>query len=262
MVPPAGGGEELQGRTPRYRSGGNTGVTLLRGASYNGWEGECMPIEFLDALRANIVLVGITLLGEQPRRDIFAEMVDTEIDLQQVASGILPLAPGETGLSIQLRKDHIRIDSLPSRTVIEKEYPAFDDLERLAEIAGYAISLTNLEEQTLTAFGFNLDLVYRPGGEESAASYLAERLFPHQGSALEGCALVAGVGRLVFKGADGQWMFTIEPRGNDPSARRVFLGLNLHKDEPRIPSQEEILGSLQQAWRHLRDFATQLDGGE
>ena len=225
-----------------------------------------MPITFGDVLKANIVLLGVALLGEQRQRDKFIGAMSTEVDITPVIGGSLsPLsvigAPigGETGLTMHLRKDHIRIDSLPSRTLIEKEYPTLDDLNRLADIVSDAISLTDTENQALTAFGFNMDIVYLPEGGEPAAKYLAERLFPHQRSAVEGCVLTGGIGRLSYEGGDTKWNFIVEPRGNDPSGQRVFLSLNLHRDRQQLPDRVEILESLRETWNRLQDYANQLD---
>ena len=225
-----------------------------------------MPIESQDMLKINIVLVGVALLAEQEQQDSFANAVGTEMDLETIVSGrLFPLpgiggpAGGETGWSMRLRRDRIRIDSLSSRTTIEKEYPESDNLERLADITGRAISLTDLEGQALTAFGFNVESVYRPASDESSAEYLAKRLFPNQQGAIDGCVMTGGAGQLTFEGGGAKWTITMGPRANDPSGRRVFLGFNLHRDSEQMPDQQEILRSLEQVWKCSLDFAAQLD---
>ena len=225
-----------------------------------------MPIESQDVLKINIVLVGVALLAEQEQRDSFTNAVGTEMDLETIVSGpLLPLpgiggpAGGETGWSMRLRRDSIRIDSLPSRTTIEKEYPDFDNLVHLADVTGRAISLTDLEGQALTAFGFNVESVYRSAGDEPSAAYLAKRLFPNQQRAIDGCVMTRGAGQLTFEGGGAKWTITMGPRANDPSGRRVFLGFNLHRDSEQVPDQQEILGSLEQVWKHSLGFAAQLD---
>ena len=226
-----------------------------------------MPVEFGDVLKANIVLAGVALLGQQAQRDELAK-TGVEFDLESVISGQSPLPPlltgatanVESGVALNLRRDRILVLSLPTRTLIEREYPAFDDLERLTEVAGQAIDLTDLGEQKLTAFGFNVDLLYRPPGDMPSDKYLGERLFPHLQSPIEGSVLVGGGGRVTFDAGEGiRWTATVEPRANDPSGLRVFLSLNLQKNRQQVPNRTEILDSLRQAWARSRDFAVRLD---
>ena len=232
-----------------------------------------MPIELEDVLKANVVLLGVALLGEQHQRDKFAGLVGTEIisetliSSEMLISGAVPLRPtigsptnvAETGLVLNLHRDRIQLISAPSRTSIERQYPTFDDLERLAEVGGYAIDLTDLRGQTPIVFGFNIEAVYRQTEETPSERYLAERLFSHRRFGIEEWSLVGGGGKLSFEGNDGRWTFTVEPRGNDPSGRRVYLSLNLHRDRQQAPNREGILISLQEMWRRSQDFATQLD---
>ncbi len=227
-----------------------------------------MPIEFQDVLKTNLVLLGVNLLNEQHRREAFVSMSGTEVDVEPILQGpVLPLpivgnASGpETGLSLNMRRDRIRIDSLPSRTSIEQEYPRREDLERLTEVMNHAIELTDLENQVLTAFGFNIERVYRHTEEEPSEMYLANRLFSHQQGSLEGLTLAGGACKLGFIGDGAKWNFTLEPRANDPTNRKVFLSLNLHRDRPQAPGWEEIRDSLQQVWDRSEELATWLDGG-
>jgi hypothetical protein len=165
----------------------------------------------------------------------------------------------DTGLVFNLHRDRIQIVSAQSRTTIERQYPTFEDLGRLAEVAGYAIDLTDLDEQTQTASGFNIGLVYRHPEEVASQRYIAERLFHHERFGMEDWTLVGGAGRISFEGNDARWSVSLEPRAEDTSGRRVFLSLNLHKDTQQVPNREEILDSLQEIWRRSRDFATQFD---
>ena len=226
-----------------------------------------MSIEFEDVLTANLVLTGITLLGEKGQRDIFSDLVNTEMISERVVNVSVPSLPmigspanfSDTGLVLSLNRDRIQLVSAPSRTTIERQYPTFDDLGRLAEVASYAIDATDLDGQALTAFGFNIGLVYRQSEEQSSERYIAERLFRHERFGIESWTLAGGSGRVSFEGNDARWTASVEPRAEDPSGRRVFLSLNLHRDTQQVPNREEILGSLQEVWDRSRDFATQLD---
>ena len=227
-----------------------------------------MPIEFQDVLKTNLVLVGARLLNEQFERDTFVSMVGTDVDVEPIIqSPVLPLpvvgnpTSAEAGLSLVLRRDRIRVDSLPARTHIEQEYPQREGLERLADLVWLAIDLTNMETQALTAFGFNIERVYRCAGEESSEMYLAKRLIPHLQGSLEGLTLAGGACKLSFASDGAQWNFVVEPRANDPTNRKVFLSLNLHRGRPQAPSREEIHDSFHQIWDRSEELAARLDGG-
>ena len=226
-----------------------------------------MPIEIQDVLKTNVVLAGIALLEGQDERDAFVDSVDTEVVSEMFVPSPTPPAQAiggntsvaDTALVLTLHRDRIQILTVPSRTSIERQYPSYEDLARLAEIAQYAINNTDLRKQELIAFGYNIDLVYRISDEKPADSYIAERLFSNKTLGEEDWTLVGGSGQFAFEGNNALWNITVEPRANDPSGRRVFLTLNLHKSVQEIPSQEEILTSLQEIWERSRSFATQLD---
>ena len=228
-----------------------------------------MSIEFQDVLKASVVLAGVVLLGDQHQRENFADLVDTEIMSEMVVTGpaTSPTLPGspasvaETGLVLTLLRDRIQIEfvSAPSRTSIQRQYPTFDDLERLAEVAGHAIEATNLEGQAPVAYGFNIELVYRHTEEKPSEQYIAERLFSYTQFGPDDWTLVGGGGKLSFEADDARWNFGVEPRSNDSSGRRVYLSLNLHRNKQQIPNKDEILSSLREIWTRSHDFATQLD---
>ncbi len=223
-----------------------------------------MTIEFQDVLQANVVLPGVGLLSQPNQQDEFAGSVGGEL-VKEVMSPPPPFlanpASGqETGLLLKLPRNRIQLLLTPARSSIEREYPAvIEDLDRLAEVASRAIELTSLEGQSPLAYGFNIELVYRPMVAQSSERYLAKRLFRHQQYGIKEWALAGGGGKLSFEGADARWNFTVEPRANDPSGRKVFLSLNLHKDRQEVPSREEIVASLRDIWNRSRTFAIQLD---
>jgi hypothetical protein len=226
-----------------------------------------MPVEFQDVPKATIVLAGVVLLGEQSQRDKFADLVDTEIMSEMVVSGPVPTGPapgspanvGEAGLVLTLHRDRIQVISAPSRTAIERQYPSFGDLERLAEVAGHAIDATELGGQRQIAYGFNIELVYRHGEEVSADQYLAYRLFSNRQFGIEDWPLIGGGGKFSFESSDARWNLTVEPRANDTSGKRVYLSLNLHRDSQQVPDREEISDALREIWERSHKFANELD---
>ena len=228
-----------------------------------------MAIEFQEVLKANVVLAGVVLLGEQSQRDKFTSLVETEIISEVLVGGPIPSGAviggpannADTELVMTLHRDRIQLVAAQSRTSIERQYPSLADLERLADVTGHAIESTDSPETPPTAFGFNLDLIYRPTESRPSANYIAELLFSNKSFGFEEWNLVGGAGKLTFEGNGALWTFTLEPRGNDQSGRRVYLSINLHRNEQRFPSREEILCSLTEIWEHSRTFATLLDSG-
>ena len=220
-----------------------------------------MPTEIQDVLKANIVLAGVSLLTEPTEQDAFISAVGTEISLGMgiVFTGPAPATIPEPGRTLSLDRDRINLNLSPSRSIIERNYPRCDDLDRLAEVAGYAFAHTDLKGKAPSAFGCNIELVYRQTSGVSANHYLAERPFTDKRIGNEGWELLGGTGRLLFEGDGALWTLALEPRANDPTQSRVFLSLNLHKSEQRLPSQDEVLISLQEIWRQAHHFVTRLD---
>ena len=70
---------------------------------------------------------------------------------------------------------------------------------------------------------------------------------------------MGGTGRLVFDGDGAQWTVAVEPRFNDETAKRIFLSLNLHRVEQRLPSTSEVETSFREVWNQAHSFATRLD---
>ena len=225
-----------------------------------------MSVEIQDVLKTGLVLVGVALLGEQHQRDEFADLVETEIISETLIGGPAPppkipspTIVGETGVMLNLHRDRIQLASTPLRTSIERQYPSFDDLGRLAAVVNHAIQVTDQEGQVLTAFGFNIDLVYRHTEDKPSETYIAERLFSNERLGIQEWNIVGGGGKISFEGNGARWNFTVEPRANDPSHRRVYLSLNRHKDGQKLPNPDEMLSLFQEVWQRSHEFAEQLD---
>lgn len=219
-----------------------------------------MTIRILEVLKANIVLVNINLLNEPDQQGKFRIATDEYVEM--IAAPPIPVRDLGTEIPtvFTMPKQRIEITCASSRSSIERQYPSkVEDLDHLAEIAGLAIKLTELRNQSPTAYGFNIDLVYRPQIGQFSGEYLADRLFLRQRFDTEHWTLRGGSGVLHFEGDDAQWNIKVEPRANDPSGRKVYLSLNLHKEKQQTPSQKEIRDSLHDTWNRSRAFAKQLD---
>lgn len=223
-----------------------------------------MPINIQDILKINIVLGGVRLLPEPHQHDAFIASIDTDVVARQPVMALPAGFPGgfqeADELTFALPKDRIELSCQPSQSVAEREYPAtIDDLDRLAEITSQAIALTEPTGQTPVAYGFNIQMVYLTSAEEPSGEYLAKRLFRQLD--LGKWSLTGGSGHLSFRASsDALYNFTVEPRFKDPVSQKVFLSLNLHKDRPEMPDQDELVISLRDIWVRCQQFATQLDG--
>ena len=220
-----------------------------------------MAVEVQDVLKANIVLLGVELLTSGPEElDAFRDAVDTEVGIAPnlVLGGPLPNI--EASGTLTLNRDRIVVEISPSRSTIAREYPSFEDLGRLAEVAGYAIAETDLGDRRPRAFGYNIELVYDQDSGLPAVRYLADRLFAAEISSNEGWQLIGGAGRLVFEDENGKPRnITIEPRFDDRAPTKISMILNVHENEQRLPAEDEIKNSLEETWRQAHEFVNRLD---
>ncbi len=216
-----------------------------------------MAAKIEDILQVNLVLVGFSLVNTHEETQAFRREVGTEI--ATVEAGIGPEVMSRTHT---LNRDRITVVSNPDRTTVAREYPDEEGTKRLASVAGAAVKVTNLSEQQLRAFGYNLELVFESDPQERALQYLATRLFRADLLGNEEISLLGGSGKLFFHKHGYLWQAALEPRLNDLNTTRVFLGLNLHKEEAdhTVLSEEEILGSLTLLTSEARNLVEKIDG--
>ena len=228
-----------------------------------------MPVEIQDVLKANLVLLGVDLLNSQEAVQTFANAVGAEISIgANMLPGFpfpFPDIPGPgAGGTITIDRDRIVIETSPTRTIIGRDYPSYDDLNRLSEVAGYAIEQTEgAGAQPLRAIGYNIELVYDQTSTTTAIKYLAERLFTADMPSNEGWQLAGGTGRLTFDDTLGRrWNVSLEPRHKDQETTRIFMSVNAHQNNPRLPSKDEIKRYFQEAWQQAHDFVSKLDASK
>ena len=132
-----------------------------------------------DILRMDVVLVGLSLLGQERERAAFAQRVDTDVTFAEIAQGPPGGTPTPFQTAVTLQRDRIAVVTSQDRTVVIREYPSISNLpgdtSRLAQIVRYALDNSDTREQQITAFGFNMQIVLAPGLEETAGRYIAER---------------------------------------------------------------------------------------
>ena len=220
-----------------------------------------MAINIQDVVSANLVLVGIGLLNTPEELEDFRKGIGaTEIVSRSSLALTGPLPDNaETGRTVALERERITLELSSSRSSVERAYPLKEDLERLANVAGHAITKTDLQGKRPRAFGFNLDLVYDQISEWPSVRYLAERLFSSVPLGNERWQLFGGMGRLIFKDGEKFWTVKLEPRFNEQDTTKIFLSINLHRNEQRLPDKNEIRDSLCETWDQAHEFAIRLD---
>lgn len=219
-----------------------------------------MSTEVQDILKINIVLVGIQLLTGPEKVKAFSDEIGTEAIVSDagLVLGLTPRGP-EPGLRLSLHRERTTIDNIGDRTVIEREYPELGDLPRLTEVAGLALNHSDLAGQSTTVYGYNIEMVYDQTSQLPSFHYLGERLFGKSGFDDSDWRFIGGAGRLAFDSGDGSWQIKLEPRLNDMETSKVFMSLNLHKTEQRVPSAADFLNDLRCVWNQAHDFIQCLD---
>lgn len=211
-----------------------------------------------DVVSANLVLVGVGLLNDPAKVEQFRSALDSDMRIEVGLATNVQSGAAEPSLTLTLNRERVVLTLSSARSTIAKEYPSIEDFARLAEITQQAIRFTG-DANTPRAFGYNIEMVFDQDTGQPASRYIAERLFDYGHLGKNGWELSGGRGQLIFRDDDGQWTITVEPRFGDEATSRLFLSLNLHKDEQRMPLGEEIKVALEQILQESQDFLNRLD---
>lgn len=219
-----------------------------------------MPLEILDILKANVVLLNTHLLAQPDDIPRLSASLATEVT--SAGSGIIVNA--STGVqqpaqSFQLNRDRITIEVSPVRSTFDREYPDLHDLPRLADVVNGALSLRTSAQTALFTVGYNVELVYDPGFGMPAELYIAEKTLRHDVVPGASWELNRGFVQLGYSDGLTQWNVKLEPRFGDHTTHKVFFSLNAHYDAQEITSAEAVLQSLQATWDMAHQYITQLD---
>ena len=221
-----------------------------------------MTVTGQEVLKASFVLVGAHLLGTPEQLQAFQNAIDTDVASSGFSLNIGATANAQEAVHVlTVNRDRITLDLSPARSSITREYPTKEELGRLAEIAGLAVANSGTELRP-QAFGYNVELVYLQDSELPASQYIAQRLFASDLPAVAESTVSGGAGTLSFVDGTTNWNFTIEPRFRDGKTEKVFLSLNMHREEKRMPSEHEIKDSLRRTWEEAMAFARRFDESE
>jgi hypothetical protein len=221
-----------------------------------------MEDAIVDILHADMVLVGVSLLNQPATRDAFAHAIGTDVSITEVGMGQSTTGDAPTPLqtTVSIPRDRISITQDPSKTVIRRDYPSREhldeDIGQLAKVAETAIRQSDWAIQTKSAHGYNMSCTFNLGLPSPAVHYIQDRLLQPKFVG----QLFGATARLIFVDNDGRRLtFDVQPRpNNDLTSRLLYVALNIHFQESKMPSPDRILNSLTDLRSEITDFMTQL----
>ncbi len=215
-----------------------------------------------DVLKANVVLVGLGLLRDLESVSAFSERVGSDVLLDDVGLTVgVPVGKKELPSGSEMQRERISVKMLPDRTVIEREFPSRSDLRYLGQVLEKASETAGAQQRALRAYGYNIEVVFGQISEAPSLKYLGARLFGKSEFVPANWSVVGAMGQLYFDSPMGRWTIQLEPRFNDPNGDRVFMSLNLHKEEHTLPDAGSVRQSLESVWDQAHDIVARLDGG-
>ena len=217
-----------------------------------------MSVTLHDSLNASVVLLGVDLLPTPESMDELKQAIQTDILVTVGIAGPQPSGDVEEIRTLRLDRERVEMTMQGSRSTVLRQHPEGIDLPRLAEITSLALSLSQLKIEVVEAVRYSVELVFEQDSGQVAGRYVAERLFDYQPG--EGdLPLWGGAARMVFGTPEVKQIFTVESRFGDDQTSRLFISANLHLEDRRIPSEDEIRESLEQIWRDAHRFMERLD---
>ena len=219
-----------------------------------------------EVLKANLVLLGLRLVHTASQKSAF----DSKVNVDTIESSPIPLpipipniqtGVGQIDLApkkLTLGRDRIALDLMPDRTTVSIDYPTdANDLEKLAKVARTAIEVSDVGNQQLRAFGFNVEVVYKLTDGEQASEFISRNIYAPGLFQDAGFSIIGGSSQLVLV-KDGQlWNVTVEPRFGKPDSNKIFTAINLHYDYEKggtPPSLAVMTESLVAVWKQAHSL--------
>ena len=214
-----------------------------------------------EVLKFNLVLVGIKLLEGEREFRRFQSAVGKEVSrpggdltieiagsaLPGIAGGALPIP--NLSQNLRIGSEQVSIDLALDRTTFTREYPALEDIDRFVEIIVAAVQSSSTVGRSVRAFGYNLEAVVGLSPPETAAQFMTEHVVAGHSLSASGYEINnASVGMSCIRNGK-LWNIKIEPRQDNPNA--LFMALNFHHTENRIPSKRDIVEALNEIWNQI-----------
>ncbi len=215
-----------------------------------------MTLKLEDTVSVNVVLPETHLLTRQNQLDNFLTRLDVDSEVQRAAPPPFPVTNPPDESTIVLLKERLALSrsSNPKHTVISQEYPA-DEFRRLAVVTNLAIHCSDLAGQPIPVFAVNVASIFLQQGTDGASVYIARKLLAPGLWKDEGWEVDIQTVQPVFRRGPLTLTFRIEPRTNDLTGKRVFVGLNVLVAADVMPTPEELWNTLELARSSLMSFA-------
>lgn len=221
-----------------------------------------MAVEVQDILTIDAAFVGFELLRDDAEVSRCSAELGTEIltEAGLFIGGPSSIAPVQ-GRRLRMSRDRMFVETTGGRTRVAREYPAsIDDVPSVVRLARQAVACTDLQGAVPSSFGFNLELVYDQDSGQNALSYLGGRLFAPPSRLHAPWERAGGSGKLLVREGIRQWTIVLEPRLQVTDTSKVFLGVNLHVAQARMPDDEEMEMLLRELWDRAHGMIENLDG--
>ena len=219
-----------------------------------------MAVRVEDVLAVNVVLVGVELLKTAPEVDACSAVIGRELIQDGAFIDVVAELPPVRGRALRSARERIVVEVSELRSRVTKEYPAaVDDVALVAKVAAQALASTTVPEPVVSGYGFNFTMVYHDESGEDALRYLGRRIFAPPSFVPEGWSSFGAQGKLRFQDGDRQWTVTLEPRLQVPKTQKVFLDINLHVPEARIPQEDEMETHLRALWEQAHTLIEAID---
>ena len=220
-----------------------------------------MAVSVQDVLMVDAVFVDLELLRDQREITECSATIGAELVPEGVLIAGSPQMSPVQGRVLRLPRDRIVFETSAHRTRVVREYPSsVDDLPLLVRRAAQAVSVSDLQGRAPASFGCNIQLVYEQDSGQNATGYLGRRLFIPTADLHEHWGLAGGFGKLLIEEGSWRWTITLEPRFNDSKTTKVFLDINLHVPERRMPDETELETLLGDLWNRAHSLIGIIDG--
>ena len=221
-----------------------------------------MAVAVQDILSIDAVFIDLELLRNDQEIAACGAALGSEIITE---GGMLVLGPSRGGAvqgrRLQMPRDRMLVETSVHRTRAARQYPAhIGDVASVVRLVRHAIASTDMQGAVPSSFGFNMELVYDQDSGQDALSYLGRRLFVRASDLHETWGHADGFGKLLVREGTWQWTITLEPRLQARDTTKVFLGVNLHVPEARMPDGGEMEMLLRELWNRAHGLIENLDG--
>ena len=164
-------------------------------------------------------------------------------------------------ISLDIHNERISVVRSPNgHTMIKRDFPDLpDDLDRLAQVAQLVFANTETTSESHT-FGFNVEAACTQSLEEHSSDYLSEHFFDLRKLADDGMRdFGASSWELEFSEDDRTWRMNVRSLQNVLRRPNLFVTLNSHHAEQRLPDRETIAARLGETWEGIPEFVSKLE---